>query len=213
MERRGQSLREISVGFFYFMTEYYKNLDLADIKYFCEEDLVWKIEEWEDIGPEGFYQISTLGRPKSVQRINHYNRNVKAKILRVNLSMDGYPCVSVRSGNKSYTYKIHRLVAVAFIPNPDNKPQVNNVNGNKLDCSIGNLEWNTAQENMIHAYNNGLQVGKKGEKHGRSKLTEEQVLEIRAIGCNLTQKEIAEIYNISISMVHFVKSRTNWAHI
>ena len=70
---------------------------------------------------------------------------------------NGYKYVDLRNGNKTKKRTIHRLLAKVFIPNPENKPQVNHIDGNKLNNAVENLEWCTAQENGLHAYTTGLQ--------------------------------------------------------
>ena len=78
------------------------------------------------------------------------------KFLRENEYKSGYTRVWFWENGKCIEKKIHRLVAEAFIPNPENKPEVNHINGNKADNRVENLEWCTHHENMIHAFNNGL---------------------------------------------------------
>jgi len=126
--------------------EHYKNLSLDDIK----------SEIWKDIeGFNGLYQVSNLARVKSL-------KCGKTKILKQNNS-NGYLIVSFnKNGEREYP-RVHRLVAKAFILNPENKSQVNHKNGIKTDNKLENLEWCTAQENMRHAFDTGLKVGKKGE--------------------------------------------------
>ncbi len=95
-------------------------------------------EIWRDIrGYVRSYQISNFGRTKSFFR-------GKAKILKPFVDKDGYLQVTLGRGNNN---KVHRLVALAFIPNPDDKPQVNHRDGNKMNNYVGNLEWNTPTEN------------------------------------------------------------------
>ena len=80
--------------------------------------------------------------------------------VRTRLDKDGYPMVTIRNDDrKEVTRFVHRLVAITFIPNPDNKPQVNHINGNKLDSRATNLEWVTNKENFLHAVSTGLNVG------------------------------------------------------
>jgi len=111
------------------------------------------IEEiWKDIeGYEGSYQVSNLGRIKSLKR-NTSNVCKKDKILKQKLEKYGYMRVHIR--NKSYL--VHRLVALTFIPNLKNKRTVNHKDGNKLNNHICNLEWATNSENIKHAYDNNL---------------------------------------------------------
>lgn len=126
-------------------------------------------EIWRDIqGYEGRYQISSLGRVKSLSRnVNNHTGHIKLNecILKQRTDYKGYMRIDIRdnTGVRHY-FGIHRLVAQAFIPNPNNKPQVNHINGNKADNRLENLEWCTNSENQKHAYRTGLNhvTGKAG---------------------------------------------------
>ena len=112
-------------------------------------------EIWKDIkGFEGKYQISNLGRVKSLQRNGRPER-----ILRLNL-IKGYAYTTLSNGSRGNKkkLKVHRLVAEAFIPNPHNKSEVNHIDGDKRNCKVENLEWVTHQENCKHAYETGLRT-------------------------------------------------------
>ena len=128
-------------------------------------------EIWKDIpNYEGLYQASNLGRIKSVQRIakKEYknNRIVKEKIMNGTKNQDGY--LKAHFKNKELNIDkglfIHRLVAQTFIPNPNNFPQINHIDGNKLNNCITNLEWCTNLYNQQHAWKNGLHKAKKGKR-------------------------------------------------
>lgn len=97
--------------------------------------------------------------------------------LNPSVNKEGYLYLNLSKDSILKTYKVHRLIAITFLPNPDNKPQINHKNGVKSDNSVGNLEWVTGSENLKHAYDTGLQ--KKGEANWRAKLTDKQVEEIR----------------------------------
>ena len=100
------------------------------------------IEIWKDVeGYEGLYQVSDLGR---VKRVN------TGRILKGRKNTDGYLRVNLYKNNVSYTKTIHRLVAEAFIPNTENKPQVNHIDENKTNNLASNLEWMTSKENNNH---------------------------------------------------------------
>lgn len=114
-------------------------------------------ELWKDIkGYENFYQVSNLGRIKSLTGFNRGGYYKRDKILNQYITTTGYKRVDLTSNKKTKMYKVHRLIAQAFIPNSQHKKQINHINGNKLDNRIENLEWCTARENIIHAYDTGL---------------------------------------------------------
>lgn len=98
-------------------------------------------------GFEGLYEISNLGNIKNV---------IKNKLLKFGKHNQGYLQVSLSKNNKKTTFKIHRLIAIYFIDNPNNYKIINHVDGNKLNNSIENLEWCTSKHNNEHAYKLGL---------------------------------------------------------
>jgi hypothetical protein len=111
--------------------------------------------------------------------------------------------------NKTFT--IHRLVAEAFIPNPDNKSQVNHINGIKTDNRVENLEWVTQSENIRHAIKIGIKKPSLGENNGASKLKVNQILEIRN-SC-LSSRKLALIYGVDKSIILDVKNKKTWKHV
>lgn len=158
------------------------------------------------IGYEGLYQVSNLGRVKSLSN----NKLKKEKILKQNVSNCGYKQVCLSKKNKYKTYTIHKLVANNFLSNNDNKRTVNHINCIKTDNRLENLEWCTTSENTKHAYNNGLINVSKAENHVNSKLTNVQVLEIRAIGRSLKQREIAEMYGVSQVIISNILNKISY---
>lgn len=114
-------------------------------------------EVWKDIdGYEGLYQVSNMGKVRSLKR-----NNTNGKILRKCINKRGYEVVYFSKGNKKYAQRVHRLVAIAFIPEAKNKPQVNHIDGNKLNNCMNNLEWCTQSENIKHAYDNNLYANQR----------------------------------------------------
>lgn len=118
-------------------------------------------EIWENIkGYEGIYQVSNLGNIKSV---NHYVMNNgikqlrKGNVLKKNINVWGYEGVVLYKNGIGKRHTVHRLVANAFINNPDNKKEINHIDGNKLNNCVSNLEWCTRSENMKHSYRTGLE--------------------------------------------------------
>ena len=111
---------------------------------------------------------------------------------------------------------MHLLVARAFIPNPDNKPQVNHIDGNKKNNDISNLEWATAKENVIHAYRTGLHDNVAiGEQHGLNVYSTEQVKKVcQALEKNeMTLSEISNSYKVNKSLIYDIRSKKYWRHI
>ena len=114
------------------------------------------MEMWKSlVGFNGLYEVSNTGYIRSIPR-NGTNR--KGRVLARSFDSDGYVVSKIRNKDIVKTLKVHREVAKAFIPNPENKPQVNHMNGNKGDCSLENLEWVTPSENIRHAKQLGLQM-------------------------------------------------------
>ena len=111
-------------------------------------------EIWKDIeGYEGIYQVSNLGRIKSLEREEITNGAVKRRIRKEKIlcphpNGEGYPSVVLSKNGRMKTFKVHRLVAEAFIPNPENKPFIDHINRNKTNNTINNLRWCTGKENM-----------------------------------------------------------------
>ena len=106
------------------------------------------IEEWRNIiGFEGLYQVSNLGRVKSLK--DRYN-NPREIIMKQNLMKDGYYQIGLWKNSKVKNYFVHRLVAIAFIPNPDNLPFINHIDEDKTNNCVDNLEWCTASYNNVY---------------------------------------------------------------
>lgn len=133
-----------------------------------------KNEKWIDIEwVKDKYQISNFGRVKSLTRIVNKRggtRLIEEKIIKHHISrFNGYAQVNISLGQTTKVVLVHRLVAIAFIPNPENKPQVNHKNGDKIDNRTDNLEWCTISENALHSHKMGFQKNKRNELDRRSK--------------------------------------------
>ena len=174
-------------------------------------------EVWKDIlGYEGYYQVSNLGRVRSLDRIikrrNSSDMIRKGTILRGQPDKDGYLLVGLKFEGREYKAKVHRLVAQAFIPNPENKPFVNHIDGNKDRNDILNLEWVTALENSSHAKSTGLLKPAKGEDSGKHKLSEQDVLSIRKlVKSGKSMNSVAKMYGVSFTSVRYIIIGKNWA--
>lgn len=114
-------------------------------------------EVWKDIAEyEGLYQVSNQGRVKSLMLICRVVTKPRELILKQCADRGGYMKVGLVKNGKRTTKPVHRLVAEAFIPNPDNKPEINHIDGNKKNNSVDNLEFCTRLENIRHAWSTGL---------------------------------------------------------
>lgn len=119
-------------------------------------------ENWKDVkGYEGIYQVSDRGNVRSLDMVIKYKdgrqRFQKGKILRPGSNM-GYPRVNLCKDGIITPKLVHRLLAEAFLPNPELNKEVNHIDGNKSNCTLENLEWVTPSENMKHAFKTGLNV-------------------------------------------------------
>lgn len=138
------------------------------------------------VGYEGLYRVHDSGEVESLR---------SNKFLKASRSTFGYLYVNLSfKGNVKHCY-VHRLVAEAFIPNPSNKPQVNHIDGDKLNNHASNLEWVTYSENNRHAYSTGLKG--TGEKNKLSILTNAQVLLARENPGGLTDAQLAKLFNVT----------------
>lgn len=182
------------------------------------ETEIWK----QVIGYESLYEVSNLGRLKSVKRkvsYNRWNKNgtkiIKEKILN--------PTIRKSNGSLAYYHTrlsfdgqnrdidIHRLAAIAFLPNPNNLPEVNHKDGNKLNNSVSNLEWTTRKGNAVHAGQNDLMAN--CERHGMckyNKLFIETIYAVYKSGFK-NQRQLAIMSGISTTHLNrIVNNKTKW---
>lgn len=174
------------------------------------------IEEiWKDIPDyENLYQVSNLGRVKSLPREWIGGKNCKRfhpEVIFDPKIDNGYLRVGLSKNNKRIFFRIHRLVLSAFTE--DSNLQVNHKNGIKTDNRLENLEWVTSSENVKHAYETGLKIGMKGEKHPNSKLNNDIVKNIRENKFNLTVREFAECYDVSVRLIYNIINKEIWQHV
>ncbi len=145
------------------------------------------------------YEVSNFGNARSW-------KSGDPKILKPQITKRGYLYVQLYINGKHEKHLVHRLVAQAFIANPDNKPEVNHLNGVKSDNRVENLEWVTRSENNQHAHIMGLATS--GGRHAKAKLTDAQAAWIRHVyiprHSEFGQNALARKFNVSVAVIHAV---------
>lgn len=190
-------------------------------------------ERWKDVkGFEGIYQVSQKGRVRSLSRnyIAHYKygdvkRSLIGNILPFQLHFRSkkhriknerpYAKVVFTNRGKVTSKTIHRLVAIAFIPNPLSLPMVLHKDDDKLNNHVSNLMWGNNSINQRMAFASGLQIPQRGSINGRSYLKKKDILKIRKMYAsgNYRMKDLAPIFKTSWQNIGLITSRRNWAHI
>lgn len=159
-------------------------------------------EIWVDVvGYEGLYQVSNLGRLKSLDRLDGRGYRIKGSLKKISSTSNGYQQVTLYREGVMKSNLMHRIVASAFLLNPDNKKVVNHINGDKQCNAVSNLSWVTYSENALHAYDTGLRA--KGDKHAHVKISDEDVLKIRELYATgeYKQKFLAAKYGVDNSHI------------
>ena len=177
-------------------------------------------EIWKAIpGYEGSFEVSNLGNFRSLDRMvpSRYGspRNYPGKPLKVEEMKDGYKRIVLMKDAKKKRYMCHRLVALTFIDNPNNLPELDHLDGNRMNPSANNLEWVTHQENVRRAQEKGNYSGRYiGAKNPKAKLNDDIVKDIRKDFVNgLTQNKISKKYNIPWSTIHNIVTYQTWKHV
>lgn len=177
-------------------------------------------EEWRDIPEyEGLYQVSNQGRVRSLPRVvirsNGTPLSVSGRTLKAAPNSGGYLCVGLSKADKQWVPRVHILVAQTFIGQRPAGYDINHKNGDKTDNRAENLEYVTRAQNVQHAYDNGLIIPDRGEANGNSKLTAEQVIEIRGRYAEggISQETLGKEYGINQTQVGFIVRREVWTHI
>ena len=164
------------------------------------------MEIWKSINGYEHYYISNTGKIKNT-------KNNKNKLLNPIIRENKYSSITLYKNNNKKSFTMHRLIAIYFIPNPENKPCVNHINGLKYDFNIDNLEWCTYSENEIHSVKilNKKHNGVKGVKNHNNKLKELDVFYIK--NSNLSQRKLSAKFNVCKTTIQKIKSNQSWNHV
>lgn len=145
------------------------------------------------------YSVSTLGNVRN---------DKTGRVLKNNINPSGYCFVVLSFKGKTKTHTVHKLVALSYITNQENKPQVNHKDGDKTNNSVRNLEWSTAQENIEHAFNNGL------SNNYLMKLDVKKVTAIKTkLAEGLSCNEVSALFEVPYSTIHGISSGRAWARV
>lgn len=177
-------------------------------------------ENWLPVkGYEDFYEVSDLGNIRTIERyitLPTHSYLKKSKFLTQYEDGRGYLHVKLYNGKgKPKSVTSHRIVASTFIPNLQDKPQINHIDGNKLNNKLENLEWCTHEENMFHVRTmNQRRSSIEGENNISSKLTKNQVLEIREKYSKggITMTKLGELYNTKYTNISSIINRKTWKY-
>jgi hypothetical protein len=166
-------------------------------------------------GFEGLYAVTKNGRVWTYARRakGAVKYHIKGRFLTPQADEKGYLHVNLVKDGKIHVINVHRLIAKAFIPNPNNVAQVNHKNAVKSDNRVQNLEWCTAKQNSIHAIKVG--VGAFGERNGMSKLTEADAALIRELYAegNLTYRALGQRYGVTYHPIYAIVHGKTWKHV
>lgn len=175
------------------------------------------IENWRPvIGYEDTYEVSDQGRVRSIARMVHFKDGRKrfypSQILNHGFSK-GYPRVNLYKDFVPRPRLVHQLVLDAFVGPVPNGQETRHYDGDRKNCTLGNLMYGTRSENYFDKYRHGKDV--RGERHGLSKLKENDVINIRKMWASgkYSQAQIAEFFDIDPSHVSDIKNRYRWGHI
>lgn len=183
--------------------------------FFAPTHMITENEVWKSVnGYEGHYEVSNQGNVRSLDWFvdNGNGGHIrKGQSIKPSVNGVGYRTVTLRKNGGSIKKQVSRLVAATFIENPENKKQVNHISGIKTQDNVENLEWSTPCENLEHAKKIGLNHN-YGETHYRSKVSEEQVKEIRRrfIPYVVTGNQLAKEFGIGRHTVYCIVYRINW---
>jgi hypothetical protein len=160
------------------------------------------------------YCATNFGRICSMD----YRRKGHAQELAQSTHPEGYKRVKLAAADRYSPTPVHRLVALAFLPNPENLPQVNHKDGNKGNNMLWNLEWCTNSQNQKHAFETGLHIYALGEDHANALLSEQDVIDIREELSRVAKykgqlKDLGKRYGVSLHCIFDVKHRRAWKHI
>lgn len=176
-------------------------IEIGEYTYFI--DIEWRLIVIDNIITN--YEVSNIGEVR--------NATTK-KVLSQYTDKDGYKQTTIVINGRQYHPGVHRFVAIAFIPNPDNKPEVNHKNGVKYINVVDNLEWATCSENIKHAFDTGLKFSILGSNNVLSHYTDKQIMKVcELLEKNISNKNISKRTGVDRKYITDIKKGRRWKHI
>jgi len=170
-------------------------------------------ETWTPIrGYEKLYEITPNGQIRSWS-FGPTRRRAKPRLLKWRINQNGYATVALANGpqNNVKNTTVHRLVALTFIPNPDNLPQINHKDFNKLNNSVENLHWCTHAQNLTHSWNAGNHKSPRGANAFHAKLKQHDIDAIKQLlSQNVSAYRIAKDFGLSTTHVYRIRDGKHW---
>ncbi|ANY29309.1 putative HNH endonuclease [Bacillus phage PK16] len=167
------------------------------------------LEQWKSLK-----ELVKNGDNYEVSNFGNVRNSITKKVLRPYGDGNGYLRVCLAEKYTKKNHRVHRLVALAFLPNPDNKKVVNHKDGNKHHNNVTNIEWCTHSENTVHALDTGLKGVPVGKSLPQSKLTDSDVVCIRQlIKSGEPAKSIASRFNVGKDAIYSIKNGRTWKHV
>lgn len=175
-------------------------------------------EKWRPVGGYvGYYEVSNIGRVRSVDRLITYKDGrvgkFIGKVLKSGANKKGYPIVYLSKNSKKFTVTIHRLVAMAFIKKIDGKNQVNHIDGIKDNNNVTNLEWCNNSENQLHAFRNGLKTPERGSDRYNSVINELTAKKVKKLLLRMSANKVSIKTGVSIHIVKDILRNRSWRHV
>lgn len=175
------------------------------------------MKTWKRIPNYSLYEASTDGEIKTF----NWKNQGKEAIMKPAKDNSGYlRTMLMRDDGIMHTIKVHRIIGQTFVDNPENKPEINHLNGIKSDNRAVNLAWTTRSENIQHAFDFLQKTKLIGEKNPAATITEKEVIEIRAVyTCDktvkerLTKRQLAQKYKVTIGCIKNIVTNKTWKHL
>jgi hypothetical protein len=168
-------------------------------------------EAWRTLPGFSKYEFSSFGNVRSIDSTDSMGRLKRGKVLKLQNSSNGYVILTLSSDNAKKTFQVHRLIAMAFLPNDSNMPCVNHINGNKQDNKVQNLQWCSYSENNQHAFDSKLKLPTKQDGRPGTKLSLSKARLMRELArCGNEPEALSKRFKVCKQIVKDVLANKRW---